>query len=330
MAAINARFSSMTEAEVRQWVEDNPASVNATDQHGCAPLHAAMYHFESLALTMWLIDEKGADVNAPSFNRNVTPLVAVSVAMVGALLARGADPTLGSIEGVLPLMLHAIQGKFECVQRFLQDPRVLATIDPQVVERVHRVEEEGGDINCKGMTAVHFVCGISMLNTQIVKLLLQAGANPLLVNTFGETPLDLLCRRHPTNHATISLLEAAVVKPQRTFLLAKARHQIDSSHVLGSVRVTTQGRTRGEAMRVLLTRKPGDLKERVKKRRALPRVKLQPAMEPQRAVLNYALRSTGSGEEGGGMEHEGLPAELFVELLDMVMPRWDPLRSGAR
>lgn len=97
MAAMNLRFSSMTEAEVRQWVGDNPASVNATDEHGWAPLHAAMFHFKSLALTVWLIDEKGADVNAPSFNRNVTPLhVAGSVVIVGALLARGADPSLST------------------------------------------------------------------------------------------------------------------------------------------------------------------------------------------------------------------------------------------
>jgi hypothetical protein len=83
-------------------------------------------------------------------------------------------------------------------------------------------------------------------------------------------------------------------------------------------------------MRAVLTRIPGDLKERVKKRRALPRVELGAATEQQRAVLNYVLRTKGSGAEVGGMEREGLPAELFVELLDMVMPQWDPLRADAK
>jgi hypothetical protein len=83
-------------------------------------------------------------------------------------------------------------------------------------------------------------------------------------------------------------------------------------------------------MRAVLTRIPGDLKERVKKRRALPRVELGAATEQQRAVLNYVLRTKGSGAAVGGMEREGLPAELFVELLDMVMPQWDPLRADAK
>jgi hypothetical protein len=132
---------------------------------------------------------------------------------------------------------------------------------------------------------------------------------------------------NPTNHVTITLLVAAMVKPQRTFLLAKARHQIDTSHVVSRLRATTQGRTHGETTRAVLTRTPGDLKERVKKHRALPRVESQPAAEQQRAVLEYVLRLNELGAEVGGMGREGLPAELFIELLNMMVPRWDPLRG---
>lgn len=217
-------------------------------------------------------------------------------------------------------MLYVLNGKSDCVERLLQEPRVLATIDAQILN---------GEIHIYWirLTALHFTCGAKIMNAPIVELLLQAGANPLLVNMFGETPLDVLRRVHPTRYAAISLLEAAVVEPQRTFLLAKSRHQIDTSHVLGRIRAATQGRTRGETMRAVLTRIPGDLKERAKKRQALPLVELQPAAEQQRAVLEYVLRSSDSGEALGGMEHEGLPAELFVELLDMMTPQWDPLRG---
>lgn len=230
-------------------------------------------------------------------------------------------------------MVHAHFGRFESVQRLLQEPRVFATIDAQVVENIHvRQGGEEREVPWKGMTALHFAClsDTEHLTGRVAELLKQAGASPLLVNMFGKTPLDMLPKFHPTHHTAISLLEAAVAEPQRTFLLAKARHRANTSHVLGRVRVATQGRTRGETMRAVLTRIPGDLNERVKKHQALAQVELQSAAEQQRAVLEYVLRTNESGEEVGAMEREGLPAELFVELLDMMMPRWDPLRSGAR
>jgi len=273
-------------------------------------------------------------VNAPCSGKNLFPLSAAgNAAILTALLDRGADPTSGGDKGVLPLMTHVIDGKLDCIHRLLQEPRVLANIDAHVVGNF--LNGEGRLIEWKGMTALHFAyrpdLGVAAANSTTapaIELLLQAGANPLLVDLFGRTPLDLLREYLPTNHAAISLLAAASVEPQRTFLLAKARHQIDTSHVCGRVAAISQGRTRGETTRTVLTRTPCDLKERVKKRRALPRVELQPAAEQQRAMLEYVLRTDGSGEGLGVMEREGLPAELFVELLNMMMSRWDPLRAS--
>lgn len=60
------------------------------------------------------MDEKGADANAPCSTRSVLLHGAVNMAFVNALLDRGADPSF-STEGILPLMLHVIYGKSDCV-----------------------------------------------------------------------------------------------------------------------------------------------------------------------------------------------------------------------
>ena len=59
-------FRRMTEAELRQWVEANPGRVNDRDRVGETPLMAAVGDIKSLPLTLWLLEEKGADVNATS------------------------------------------------------------------------------------------------------------------------------------------------------------------------------------------------------------------------------------------------------------------------
>jgi len=134
MAAAIDSFSTMTEAELRHWVEENPGSVNATDNDGFTPLCMTSCLSRPLALLIWLIDEKGADVNAPCSGKSLFPLhVAGNAAILTALLDRGANPTSGGDEGVLPLMVHAIDGKLDCIHRLLQEPRVLANIDAQVV-----------------------------------------------------------------------------------------------------------------------------------------------------------------------------------------------------
>ena len=41
-----------------------------------------------------------------------------------------------------------------------------------------------------------------------------------------------------------------------------------------------------------------------------------------RATLQYVLRDEELGENGG------MKADVFVELMEMMTPRWDPIRHG--
>ena len=202
-AAGEVAFWYMNEAELRQWVEANPARVNDRDRERDTLLDVAVCRLKSLSLTVWLLDEIGADVNARS-KHGITPLHVAQ-----SLLDRNADPTLLANGGMSPLMHQMINGRFDIVKRLLQDPRVRASIDMQ---------------NRHGDTALHFACrhNETMANA-MVTLLLEAGAAPILTNNDGKTPLAYLRMHHPAHHAAITLLEQALAATETTSLLVKAR-----------------------------------------------------------------------------------------------------------
>ena len=66
------KFYYMDETRLRQWVEANPGRVNDSDWNGHTPLIAATRK-NAYSLIVWLLDEKGADVNGTSTKGN-TPL----------------------------------------------------------------------------------------------------------------------------------------------------------------------------------------------------------------------------------------------------------------
>jgi len=124
MAAAAEEFSfwRMNEVQMRHWVEANPGRVDDRDRYGRTPLYVAVRDIKSLALTVWLVDEKGADVNGP-ISGGLTSLHwrSLSLDILPVLLDRGADPTLPDNGGSSPLMYQAINGYVESVARLLQD-----------------------------------------------------------------------------------------------------------------------------------------------------------------------------------------------------------------
>jgi hypothetical protein len=98
-------FHRMSEAHMREWVEENPELVNLRDFYGEIPLSAAVRSIKSLPLVVWLLDEKGADLNIPSIDYGgyTTLHRASSPAILSALMDRGADPTRPSNDGYTPI-----------------------------------------------------------------------------------------------------------------------------------------------------------------------------------------------------------------------------------
>ena len=129
MAAAVPYFGDMNEAQLRQWVEANPGRVNDRDWLAYTPLYVAVCFIKSLPLTVLLLDEKGADVNA-TISGGVTPLhLAPPLDILAALMNRGGDPTHTNYNGWTPLMGQARHGSVENVARLVQDPRVRGTVN---------------------------------------------------------------------------------------------------------------------------------------------------------------------------------------------------------
>jgi hypothetical protein len=144
----------------------------------------------------------------------------------------------------------------------------------------------------------------------VVRLLLQADASPILTDEDGVTPLDLLQQVNPSHHTAIALLEQALANAEKTSLLVKAR------------RLVATART-DVAM-------PPYLQGRAAQGQPLPRVVLRPLTGGHEEEEDRKLRTTLTFllGLGGGPEGEGMPRDVFRVVLDMLMPRWDPLRRG--
>ena len=207
-------FYDMTEAQLRQWVEANPGQVNGRNNiyFGLTPLSATASRREGLSLVVWLLDEKGADVNASMALGRSALHYAETLDILNALLDRGGDPTRIDFLGRSALKHQVRNDTANQVARLLQDPRVRATIDMQ---------------DKYGNTALHHACckygetdAKAALN---VHLLLQAGANRTIANKHGQTALAYLRQRRPNLHVTIVLLEQALTEAEKASLLVKAR-----------------------------------------------------------------------------------------------------------
>ena len=181
---------------------------------GETPLYVATRLLKSLPLVLWLLDEKGADVNATMSDGSTATHTASSLDTLNALLDHGADPTLQDKDGWTILMWQSFFKRVDVVARLLQEPRVRAIVNFQ---------------NNKGRTALHqafmWVGGIHA-GSSIVRLLLQVGADPTIIDKGGLAPLAYLQKYYPTHQATMALLEHALADAEKTSLLVKARRLV--------------------------------------------------------------------------------------------------------
>ena len=173
--------------------------------------------------------------------------------------------------------------------------------------------------NTYGSTALHFACNcdnsILYHNRKVafdVRLLLRAGANPLLMNRHGRAPVACLRQRCPSYHAAIALLDQfpdAKKDADKAFLLIKGRRL--------AVAATSNAPP------------PSYLQGRVVRDQPLPCMAQQPATGCQdekgrklRRMVAFLLRMEG------GPKGEGMPRDVFRVVLGLLMPSWDPLRRG--
>ena len=176
----------------------------------------------------------------------------------------------------------------------------------------------------------------------VISLLLHAGADPTIRDNEDQTALG---SAQPQGHQEcVALLEAALAEPQRTCALFKARALLDTAYAVRKARVDARDKE-GLRTSAAINRRPAAaapvyLQGRVAEGQEPLSVQVveqgeQTAADEEQerlvACVKYAL-----GLEGGGgvvLEWQEEPAvgmlpEVCVELLEVMVPKWDPARKG--
>ena len=184
------------------------------DLEGCTPLMLAIAgghnqvveRLISLGARLDLDDD--ADYNATHwacwFDR---------VEILESLMAHGAELSARARGNMTHLMVAGYQRASACT-------RFLLHHDPQAILLDATDDDE--------QTALHHVVK-KWNNAAVVRLLLEAGADPTIKDCFEQTPAELAAEHGHDNYTP--LLQAAEAEPQRALLLGKARALSDVAHV---------------------------------------------------------------------------------------------------
>ncbi len=160
----------------------------------------------------------------------------------------------------------------------------------------------------------------------IVHMLLAAGANPTREDRRGGwTPLGIAEKKAIDDPETAVLVTAAAAEPHRSRALFKAHTLVDTAKALPKAAKAARGKglSLAEEQRLTLAAVPAFLKGRVAWGQELPRVELVEGGDEEEeeklvACVKYVLGLEGAGMVGG----------VFVELLELLVPKWDYAREG--
>lgn len=166
-------------AVIKQLVEKG-LPVTAADGSESSPLHVAASDSSYLDIVAFLIQKK-ANVNAKDAN-GWTPLHAAAnvgnLAICKLLLEQGADPSIPTEEGNLPL--HYI---VKCHYKASEIPLCLEIVD------LMRAKVNINHLTSNGETPLFYcILGKSL---EVVQYLLAHGADPNVTNKRGHKPLDI-------------------------------------------------------------------------------------------------------------------------------------------
>jgi hypothetical protein len=319
-----------------------------------APIHDAARR-GNLAAVNRLVEEDGGRLNARGFF-DKTPLMEAAQrghdAVVARLLELEAD--VGSVDNDGRTAAHwaCVHNHASTLALLLDDGASINAHDnhartPLIMAGYHGATDcvklllaRGGDAlelnatdNC-GDTALHEAAHRN--RATIIQLLLQAGANPTIRNNQGRTLLDLT-----TNAQCIALLQSSLAASHAARALLKHRALIDAAYAIPKARndAADKGEPPAIQQEKALAAAPAYLKGRVAEGRALPAVHVMEEEESADAendeqlvaCVKYALGLEGGGgwhEGEGSPPQQGMLKEVLVELLELVVPEWDPARKG--
>lgn len=284
------------------------------DTCGCTPIMLAAWQGHEPIVARLL--ELGADAAAVDAVR----CSAVHWACIGGhrgcltrLLAAGGLPGGRMGNGSTPLCEAAYHGHDGCIEELLRVGGNALDLDAQ---------------DNQGNTALHSAA--SNTSPECIHLLLDAGCDPTVRNRSGHTALtatdswgfaDTECYEH---------LVAAATEPLRPRMLLKLRSLIRARPTVAAATAALAARGVPADLNgaVVAMAVPAYLAGRVAAgKRPMPVVEAD--FEP--LDLEHGEEAVAVFEAVLGMNGEpGVGDEVFGQLLEMIVPKWDPARKGKR
>jgi ankyrin repeat protein len=208
------------------------AKASLRNDQGEAPLMLAIERFDDLFLLQTLID-KGADVNR--LTNGITPIARATakndVQTVALLLRNGADPSIPSTKGELPL-LTAVQNNYDVIAGIL----------------LHKSTQPTEDANWKtqiGETLLNIAAAQG--NTRIVSILLEYGADPAAVDYLENTALHIAAENGYTDMARRLIEKGAPA---------------DQMNIMGTTPIMAAAQNQHEALAELFAEQGADAERR--------------------------------------------------------------------
>ena len=203
--------SELNHCECLKLLIDNGASVNLTNIDGRTPLHLAAENRNAKVVGMlldveWVKFDVG-DLQEPPVRPFDLALVNGDWRSVKMFIIRGADVNKKTPFGK-PIFVAIKTGRTEMIKVLLKFKVKLSITDQdgnsplhlavteQVIGIVKFLVNESSDninaVNGRGKTALHLAALLK--KTEIVSILINAGANCLIQDDSGSTPLHEICR----------------------------------------------------------------------------------------------------------------------------------------
>jgi ankyrin repeat protein len=166
---------------------ENGADINKPDNLGNTPLYEACVN-HSLEMVKLLLD-KGANVNFTNAYGQSPLMVSNDLELADLLIENGANEDLEDIDGetVISYAVNHNQLGF-----YLRLPPFLRAVFVGKIDRVNKLLDEGADINQSYDSRTGLILASKHVNYDMIKLLLERGADPNIVDDMNYAAIDSL------------------------------------------------------------------------------------------------------------------------------------------
>jgi ankyrin repeat protein len=173
--------------DLASFLIENGADVNKPDNLGNTPLYEACVN-HSIEMVKLLLD-KGANVNFTNAYGQSPLMVSNDLELADLLIENGANEELEDIDGetVISYAVNHNQLRF-----YLRLPRFLRAVFVGKIDRVNKLLDEGADINQSYDSRTGLILASKHVNYDMIKLLLERGADPNIVDDMNYAAIDSL------------------------------------------------------------------------------------------------------------------------------------------